>query len=315
MNKIKIAVQMDEPEALDKEADSTLAIIEEALKRNFEVNIYTVDELSLDDNIPVAFCREVVNLDIKNEKFLELSNSKKKLLSSFNAVLIRQDPPYNMKYLTSTYILEKVSSKTIILNDPLSIRNSPEKLLVTNFYNLMPPTLITKNKHEISRFFEEHNSCIIKPLYGNGGKSVFYTTSQDPNLDVIIEKFVDENEHFIIQKFVKNVSKGDKRILLIDGEPVGAINRVPGEKKIRANIHIGGKAKKSKITKNDLKICSAIKKTLRSRGLFFAGIDIIDNHLTEINVTSPTCIREIDYFNKDNIAGKFWDVFENKYLH
>ena len=164
------------------------------------------------------------------KKFLELSNSKKKLLSSFNAVLVRQDPPYNMKYLTSTYILEKVSSKTIILNDPLSIRNSPEKLLVTNFYNLMPPTLITKNKHEINYFFQEHQSCIIKPLYGNGGKSVFYTTSQDPNLDVIIEKFVDENEHFIIQKFVKNVSKGDKRILLIDGEPVGAINRVPGKK-------------------------------------------------------------------------------------
>ena len=157
MNKIKIAVQMDEPEALDKEADSTLAIIEEALKRNFEVYIYTVDELSLNDNIPVAFCREVVNLDIKNENFLELSNSKKKLLSSFNAVLIRQDPPYNMKYLTSTYILEKVSSKTIILNDPLSIRNSLEKLLVTNFYNLMPPTLITKNKHEISYFFQEHH--------------------------------------------------------------------------------------------------------------------------------------------------------------
>ena len=141
----------------------------------------------MNDNIPVAFCKEVVNLDIKNENFLELSNSKKKLLSSFNAVLIRQDPPYNMKYLTSTYILEKVSSKTIILNDPLSIRNSPEKLLVTNFYNLMPPTLITKNKHEISCFFEEHHSCIIKPLYGNGGKSVFYTTSQDPNLDVMFK--------------------------------------------------------------------------------------------------------------------------------
>ena len=170
MNKIKIAVQMDEPEALDKEADSTLAIIEEALKRNFKVYIYTVDELSLNDNVPVAFCREIMNLDLKNEKFLELSNYKKKLLSSFNAVLVRQDP-YNMKYLTSTYILEKVSSKTIILNNPLSIRNSPEKLLVTNFYNLMPPTLITKkNKHEISYFFQEHHRCIIKPLFGNGGK-------------------------------------------------------------------------------------------------------------------------------------------------
>ena len=145
---------MDEPEALDKEADSTLAIIEEALKRNFKVYIYTVDELSLNDNIPVAFCREIINLDLKNEKFLELSNYKKKLLSSFNAVLVRQDPPYNMKYLTSTYILEKISSKTIILNDPLSIRNSPEKLLVTNFYNLMPPTLITKTNMKLVAFFK-----------------------------------------------------------------------------------------------------------------------------------------------------------------
>ena len=314
MNSIKVAVQMDEPDILDKNADSTLAIIEEALKKNFKVYTYTVDDLSLRDNKPIAMCREVRSLNIKKENFLQLSKAKEIFLSSFTVILVRQDPPYNMKYLTATYILEKVAQKTKILNDPLSIRNSPEKILVTYFYDLMPPTLITKNKDEINYFFRKHKSCVIKPLFGNGGKNIFLSKFNDPNLNVIIEKFLDDNEHFIIQKFVKKVLKGDKRILLIDGEPVGAINRVPGKSQIRANIHIGGKAEKAVLTKKDLKICERIKSTLKNRGLFFAGIDIIDSYLTEINVTSPTCIREIDYFNKDNIAKKFWNCFEKKYL-
>ncbi|MBF96097.1 MAG: Glutathione synthetase [Alphaproteobacteria bacterium MarineAlpha9_Bin4] len=315
MNNLKVAVQMDAPELLDRNADSTIAIIEEALKRKYKVHIYSVDDLSLKDNDPIALCKEVKSLDIKNKDFLKLTAAKKKHLSTFNVILIRQDPPYNMKYLTATYILEKLSLRTRVLNDPLSIRNSPEKLLVTNFYKLMPPTLITKNKSEINDFLKVYKNCIIKPLYGNGGKNVFFCSRNDPNTNVIIEKFLEDNEHFIIQKFIKNVSKGDKRILLIDGSPVGAINRLPGKREIRANIHIGGKAEKTNLTKKDLSICSKIKNTLRDRNLFFAGIDVIDNYITEINVTSPTCIREINYFNKDNIAKKFWDSFEKKYLH
>jgi len=314
MINIKVAIQMDEPEVLDKHADSTLAIIEEALKRNFKVYTYTVDDLSLKDNKPIAICRKVNLLDLKKENFLQLSKAKEVYLSSFTVILVRQDPPYNMKYLTATYILEKISGKTKVLNDPLSIRNSPEKILVTDFYDLMPPTLITKNRIAIHYFLRKYKNCIIKPLYGNGGKNIFLSKFNDPNINVIIEKFIDDNEHFIIQKFVKNVSKGDKRILLIDGEPVGAINRVPSKSQIRANIHIGGKAEKTVLTRKDLKICDRIKSTLKNRGLFFAGIDIIDSYLTEINVTSPTCIREIDYFNKDNIARKFWECFEKKYL-
>jgi len=314
MSNLEVAIQMDDPQYLDKETDSTIAIIEEALKRKYRIYIYTVDDLSLKDNIAKAFCREVISLDIKNEKFLELAIRKKRLLSSFNVILVRQDPPYDMKYLTATYILEKVVGKTKVLNNPTSIRNSPEKILVTDFYDLMPPTLISKNKSDINNFLKNHKSCVLKPLYGNGGKDVYFSSLKDPNLNVIIEKFLEDDVHFIIQKFIKNVSSGDKRILLIDGDPVGAINRIPKKKQIRANIHIGGTAKKTSLTKKDLKICKRIKDTLKSRGLFFTGIDIIDNYLTEINVTSPTCIREINFFNKDNIAARFWQRFEEKYL-
>ena len=174
MNNIKVAVQIDEPKLLDKNADSTIALIEEALFRRYKVFIYTVDQLSLKDNNPVAICREVLKLDIKQERFLELSREKEKTLSIFDIILVRQDPPFNMKYLTATYLLEKISKNTIVLNDPLSIRNSPEKLLVTNFYKLMPPTLITKSKNEILDFLKINKTCVIKPLYGNGGQDIFF---------------------------------------------------------------------------------------------------------------------------------------------
>ena len=291
MSNLKIAVQMDPHELLDKHADSTFALIEAAIKKSYKVHIY-----------------------INKIDFLKLSEKKTKTLQSFDVILIRQDPPFNMKYLTATYLLEKVQGKTIVLNNPSSIRNSPEKLLVTNFYDLMPPTIISRNEIEIQNFLKVHKECIIKPLYGNGGKDVFFSFINDPNLSVILEKFLEQEEHFIIQKFIKGVSKGDKRILLINGEPVGAINRIPNKSEIRANLHIGGSAKKTTLSKKDLKICRKIKKTLQEKELFFAGIDIIDSYLTEINVTSPTCIREIDYFNRDNIASKFWKSVIKKYF-
>ena len=314
MSKLKIAVQMDPPELLDKKADSTLALMEEAIKRFYKVSIYQVEDLTLENNTPKVFCKQVKNIDITKKNYISLSEESKKSLSSFDVVLIRQDPPFNMKYITATYLLEKIKGKTLVLNNPSSIRNSPEKLLVTNFYDLMPPTLVSRNIKEINNFLSIHKKSIIKPLYGNGGKDVFLTSLNDPNLSVIIEKFLEYEEHFIIQKFINDVSKGDKRILLINGEPVGAINRIPNEKQVRANLHIGGRAVKTKLTKNDLKICKKIKKTLQEKNLFFAGIDVIDNYLTEINVTSPTCIREINHFNKDNIAEKFWKSVEKKFF-
>ena len=314
MSNLKIAVQMDPHELLDKHADSTFALIEAAIKKSYKVHIYTVDDLTLENNDLKVFCKEVKDIDINKIDFIKLSEKKRKTLKSFDVILIRQDPPFNMKYLTATYLLEKVQGKTIVLNNPSSIRNSPEKLLVTNFYDLMPPTIISRNEIEIQNFLKVHKECIIKPLYGNGGKDVFFSFINDPNLSVILEKFLEQEEHFIIQKFIKGVSKGDKRILLINGEPVGAINRIPNKSEIRANLHIGGSAKKTTLSKKDLKICRKIKKTLQEKELFFAGIDIIDSYLTEINVTSPTCIREIDYFNRDNIASKFWKSVIKKYF-
>ena len=314
MSNLKVAVQMDSPEMLDKQADSTLALIEEALKKKYKVHIYTVADLTLENNNPIVCCREVKGIDINKKNFITLSEEKRKKLNSFDVVLIRQDPPYNMKYLTATYILEKIKEKTLVLNNPNSIRNSPEKLLVTSFYDLMPPTLISRNIVEINNFLNKHKKCVIKPLYGNGGKDVFLISINDPNLSVILEKFLEQEEHFILQKFISGISEGDKRILLINGQPVGAINRVPNKSQIRANLHIGGIAKKTNLSKKDLKICKRIKKTLQEKELFFAGIDIIDNYLTEINVTSPTCIREINYFNKDNIADKFWRTVVKKYF-
>mgnify|MGYP001414498927 CR=1 FL=1 len=305
---------MDPPEILDKQADSTFALIEEAIKKSYKVHIYTVDDLTLENNNLVVFCKEVKDIDINNKDFITLSEKKRKNLRSFDVILIRQDPPFNMKYLTATYLLEKIQEKTLVLNNPNSIRNSPEKLLVTSFYELMPPTLISRNKTEINNFLNKHKACIIKPLYGNGGKDVFLSSINDPNLNVILEKFLEQEEHFILQKFISSVSKGDKRILLINGEPVGAINRIPNKSQIRANLHIGGMAKKTTLSEKDLKICKKIKKTLQKKALFFAGIDVIGGHLTEINVTSPTCIREINYFNKDNVAEKFWNSVIKKYF-
>ena len=304
---LKVAVQMDSPERLDKKGDSTLALIEEALKRNFFVYIYTVDNLALIDNKPVAYARKVTNINIRSEHFINLQKEKLLMLNSCDVILVRQDPPFDMNYITATHILDKVKEGIKVINKPDSIRNSPEKLFVTNFYHLMPPTVIAKKKTTILNYVKKFKKSVIKPLYGNGGKDVFYLSNKEPNLNVIVEKLLSENQHLIVQKFINNVKKGDKRILLIDGEPVGAVNRVPKGSEIRANLHIGATARKSTLNKRDLYICKQIGPFLRSKQLYFTGIDIIDGFLTEINVTSPTCIREIDKLNKTKISEVFWN--------
>ena len=305
--KIKVAVQMDRLNKINKDTDSTLALIQEAIKRKFSVFIYNVDNLYYENNELKAIANKVLSIDIQKENFLTLDTTHVINLKSFEFILIRQDPPFNMEYITSTYLLEKLPKSCMVLNKPNSIRDCPEKLFVMDFFNLMPPTLISKQKSNIIKFVKKFKKVVIKPIYGNGGSNVFYLNEKDPNLNIIIDNLISETEHVIVQKFIKNVKKGDKRILLINGLPVGAVNRVPVNNEIRANLHIGGKAKKTNLTKREKFICNQIKSKLREKGLFFTGIDVIDGYLTEINVTSPTGIREINRLNKTNIEKIFWD--------
>ena len=305
--KIKVAVQMDKLNNINKDTDSTLALIQEAIKRDFFVFIYNVDNLYLENNELKAIANKVLSINIQKENFLTLDTTHVINLKSFEFVLIRQDPPFNMEYITATYLLERLPKSCLVLNKPNSIRDCPEKLFVMDFFKLMPPTLISKQKTNIIKFVKKFKKVVIKPIYGNGGSNVFYLNEKDPNLNIIIDSLISETEHVIVQKFIKNVKKGDKRILLINGLPVGAVNRVPVNNEIRANLHIGGKAKKTKLTKREKFICNQIKSKLREKGLFFTGIDVIDGYLTEINVTSPTCIREIDTLNKVNISYIYWE--------
>ena len=305
--KIKVAVQMDKLNKINKDTDSTLALIQEAVKRKFSVFIYNVDNLYFENNELKAIAKQVLSINMKKEKFLTLNAPQVINLKSFEFVLIRQDPPFNMEYITATYLLERLPNSCIVLNKPNSIRDCPEKLFVMDFSNLMPPTLISSEKGNIIKFVKKFKKVVIKPIYGNGGSNVFYLNEKDPNLNIIIDSLILKTEHVIVQKFIKNVKIGDKRILLINGLPVGAVNRVPVNNEIRANLHIGGRAKKTNLTKREKFICNQIKSKLIEKGLFFTGIDVIDGYLTEINVTSPTCIREIDALNKVNISFIYWE--------
>ena len=305
--KVKVAVQMDKLNKINKDTDSTLALIQEAIKKKFSVFIYNVDNLYFENNELKAIANKVLSINIQKENFLTLDTPYVVNLKSFEFVLIRQDPPFNMQYITATYLLERLPKTCMVLNKPNSIRDCPEKLFVMDFFNLMPPTLISRQKSNIIKFVNKFKKVVIKPIYGNGGSNVFYLNEKDPNLNIIIDSLLSEKEHVIVQKFIENVKNGDKRILLINGLPVGAVNRVPVNNEIRANLHIGGLAKKTNLTKREKFICDQIKFKIREKGLFFTGIDVIDGYLTEINVTSPTCIREIDTLNKVNISYIYWE--------
>jgi glutathione synthase len=224
-------------------------------------------------------------------------------------IFVRQDPPFNMAYITSLHILELINkSRTRIVNDPNGIRNSPEKIFIFNFPRLIPPTIVTRSKEQVVQFLSKHKKAVIKPLYGNGGEGIFLVSNNDLNLNQIIESFISNNkEQFMVQKYLPEIIRGDKRIILVNGKPVGAISRVPKKNEIRSNIHVGGSAKKTAISKSDKIICDAIGPELRNRKLFFVGIDIIGKNLIEINVTSPTCINEIKQLSKIDIAKIIWD--------
>ena len=309
---MKIIVQMDPIETLNLAGDSTFALLLEAQERGYELDIYTPNMLTLRDGLLTTEAQQIKVFD-KPDRLEKIKQTRSVILDKYDIILMRQDPPFDMGYITATHLLETIQHKTLILNNPFYVRNCPEKIFVNKYLDFMPPTLITRNVGEVIKFRNKHDQIIIKPLYGNGGANVFYSDGTDRNFGSIIENFLElSKEPFIIQKFIPKVKDGDKRIILIDGEIAGAINRLPQEGEIRSNMHVGGQAIKTEITKQDIKICDAISGDLKNFGLFFVGIDIIDNFITEINVTSPTGIREILELSGINVAKIFWDQAEKK---
>ncbi|XCE15390.1 glutathione synthase [Candidatus Liberibacter asiaticus] len=311
MKKIRnIAIQMNHISTVKVKEDSTFAIALEAQVRGYQIFHYTPDQLYMRDS-KIYANTQPLSLDEKKEQYYSLGEEKIIDLSQMDVILIRQDPPFNMHYITSTYLLEKINPETLIVNNPFWIRNSPEKIFVTEFSELMPPTLISRDITQITRFYLEMKDIIIKPLYGNGGTGVIRITLGDRNFSSLIEMLFEKYpEPLMIQSYLPQIRDGDKRILLLNGKPVGAVNRIPSEVDNRSNIHAGGKAELTKLTKIDLDICKRIGESLRERGLFFTGIDVIGDYITEINVTSPTCIREIHRNGGENVASLFWDGIE-----
>tara|TARA_Y100000992_G_scaffold265567_1_gene202998 strand:+ start:327 stop:1247 length:921 start_codon:yes stop_codon:yes gene_type:complete len=303
---------MDPIERLNLAGDSTFALLVEAQERGYDIDIYTPNMLTLNDGLLSAEAKQIKAYH-SPDRIEELNHPRSVLLNEYDIVLMRQDPPFDMSYITATHLLETIQDKTLILNNPFYVRNCPEKIFVNKYMKYMPHTLITRNINEIIKFRDKHKKIIIKPLYGNGGANVFYSDGADRNFGSIIENFLElNNEPFIIQQFIPKVKEGDKRIILIDGEIAGAINRLPQDGEIRSNMHVGGLPAKTEITEGDAKICNAISQDLKDFGLFFAGIDIIDNLITEINVTSPTGIREILQLSGIDVAKIFWDQAEKK---
>jgi len=310
---LNVALQMDPIESVDIEGDSTFALGLEAERRGYKLYHYDVNDLSFQDGRVTAYARGLTLRREPGNHFSLGASAKIDLGADIDVVLMRQDPPFDMGYITATHILEHIHPKTLVVNDPASVRNAPEKIFLTRFPDLMPPTLITRNRRDVEQFRSQYRDIIIKPLYGNGGAGVFRLREDDQNLNSLIEMFQEfYPESFIVQQYLPDVVKGDKRIILIDGVAVGAINRVPLAGEVRSNMHVGGVAEKSGLTDRERQICDAIGPTLRAQGMLFVGIDVIGDYLTEINVTSPTGIQEIQRFDGTDIAALLWDAIEKR---
>jgi len=310
---IKIAIQMDPIEAVDVNADTTFDMALEAHSRGHEIWVYPVPSLQLYSGRVTTHGRRIETIQRKQGDHVTLSEEQALDLRDVDVVFIRQDPPFDMTYITAAMILERLQPDVLVLNDPRSIRDAPEKLFVTEFEDLTPPTLITSDASAITDFRAEHSDIIIKPLYGNGGAGVFRVKPDDGNFNALIEMFaLTYREPLVAQKFVPAVTKGDKRIILIDGEAVGAINRVPAAGETRSNMHVGGRAEAVEMNERDQEICDRIGPALSERGLVFAGIDVIGDYLTEINVTSPTGVQEVRRFGGADISALFWDWVEGR---
>ena len=310
---LAVGIQMDPIEGVNIDADSTFALALEAQARGHGLFHYLPQHLVLREGRIRAKARA---LSVKREKGAHFRLGSPQLLdlASLDVILMRQDPPFDMAYITATHLLEQVHPQTLVVNDPVHVRNAPEKLYVTHFHELMPPTLIASDKEQILEFRAAHGDIIVKPLFGNGGAGVFHLTPQDENLNALLEMFTQlYREPVVVQRYLPEVRAGDKRIILIDGEPAGAINRIPPEGEARSNLHVGGKAVRASLTARDREICEAIGPALKQKGLIFVGIDVIGDYLTEINVTSPTGIQEIDRFDGVNLSARIWDAIEARY--
>jgi len=309
---LDVAVQMDHVSTVNIAGDTTFALSLEAQARGHRLFHYTPDRLTMENGRVFARVEAMTLRDEKGSHF-SLGEPMRRDLSEMDVVLLRQDPPFDMNYITSTHLLERIHPQTLVVNDPAWVRNSPEKIFVTQFPDLMPDTLITKDVSEVAAFREKHGDIIVKPLYGNGGAGIFHLAEADRNLASLLEMFSQIfREPFIVQRYLKEVRAGDKRIILIDGEPVGAINRVPAVHESRSNMHVGGRAEPTELTPREREICARIGPSLRERGFLLVGIDVIGDFLTEINVTSPTGVREVKRFGGADIAALFWDKVEER---
>ncbi|WP_084143998.1 glutathione synthase [Methylocapsa acidiphila] len=309
---LTVAVQMDPVEKINIAGDSTFALMLEAQARGHRLIYYTPDKLSLVDGRVVARAAPIEVRDVAGAHFT-LGDPILADLAEQDVVLLRQDPPFDLAYITSTHLLELLPPTTLVVNDPASVRNAPEKLFVMNYPQLMPPTLITRDKETIETFREEHGEVVMKPLHGHGGAAVFKIGRTDPNFGSLYDLFAATfREPWVVQRFLPQVSRGDKRIILIDGAAAGAVNRVPAENDIRSNMVRGGAAAPTEFTPREKEICATIGPELKRRGLVIVGIDVIDGHLTEINVTSPTGIRAIKRVGGPDLAAAAWDAIEAK---
>jgi len=308
----KVAFQMDPMEAVNIEGDSTFHLAMEAQGRGHEIYYYTPSKLAFEDGKVTAKGQKMIlRREIRNH--VDLGEVQYLDLHEFDVVWLRQDPPFDMGYITTTHLLDFLKPDTLVVNEPFWVRNYPEKLLMLQFPNLIPPTTIARDLDTLKAFRTVHSDVIVKPLYGNGGAGVFRLPPDDRNIASLHELFTSINtEPLIIQKFLPDVSNGDKRVILVDGEAVGAINRVPAAGETRSNMHVGGRPEKVGLTARDLEICAAIGPTLREKGQVFVGIDVIGDYLTEINVTSPTGLLELQRFDGTNVAGLIWDAIEAK---
>jgi glutathione synthase len=310
--KLNVAVQMDPIARINVKGDSTFALLLEAQKRGHGLSYYTPDKLSMVGDEVVAPVQLLTVRDEPGNHFT-LGEPRRAALNAFDVVLLRQDPPFDLAYITSTHFLERIHPKTLVVNDPASVRDAPEKLFVMNFPQLMPPTLISRDLDEINAFRDRHGAVVMKPLHGHGGAAVFRVMPQDMNFGSLYDMFsVTFRDPWVVQQFIPEVKHGDKRIILVDGEFAGAVNRVPAADDLRSNMVRGGAAKETELTAREREICETVGPALRERGLLFVGLDVINDRLTEINVTSPTGIRAIAQLGGADIAAKIWDVIERK---
>lgn len=310
---LKIAVQMDPIASINPLGDSTFALMLEGQARGHRIDYYVPGTLSLRDNKVSAEVAPITVFDKPKGEHFALGDFARADLGGYDIVMMRQDPPFDMNYITISHMLERLHPKTFVMNPPAAVRNAPEKILVTEFPELMPPTLVTRDRKEIHAFRREHGNIILKPLYGNGGAGVFLIQEGDQNLNSLIELFEQSfREPFMVQRYLPDVRKGDKRIILVDGEPVAGLNRIPADGEARSNMHVGGRPELSPLTNREHEICAVIGPALKARDMVFVGIDVIGGFLTEINVTSPTGIREIKRFGGPDIAVLIWDALERR---